>query len=225
MSEDAKFAEFKQRIDVAQVFLCYMATIGDVEKTALALELDPAFVTWLANQEGWSDKVRRLTVMSKSGKPGDFERAQNRALNYIQAHRVRTLIDRVLVELVKEDPDRLAERFKSIDRSGKPNGISARFFADITAALDKVHQLSYYALGDSVGERLDRAKDGDGASVNDIHVALIQALNNPAVSESSTEALVLEASEAISAASSERKKTDDVKSDETSCHSEKSVDS
>lgn len=217
MSDDKKFADLKQRADIAQIFMVFMATIGDVEKTALALEIDPAFVQWLATQEGWADKVRRLTVMSKTGKPGDFERAQNRALNFVQAHRVRTLIDRVLVELVKLSPEDLQGKFKSYDRQGKENGISARFFSDITAALDKVHQLSYNALGDSVGERLERQKDGDHASVNDIHTALIQALNHPSSAAASivdTETLVLEASKEVSAQLSERKETGESKGSE-----------
>lgn len=205
MSDDLKFAEQKQRADVSQIFLLFTLLIGDADKTAAALDLDPAFVQWLATQEGWHEKVRKLTVMSKTGKPGDFERAQNRALNYIQAHRVRMLMDRVLVELTETPKDMLAERFKSLDRSGKPNGISAKFFADITAAMDKVHHLSYNALGDSVGERLDRAKDNDNASVNDIHTALIQALNNPGVSGLDSETLVLEASKEVSAQLTERK--------------------
>src|SRR5262245_50873198 len=99
MSKVKEFAALKEKSDIVQIFLIFMATIGDVDKTALALELDPEFVKWLAEQEGWSEKVRRLTIMSKSEKPGDWERAQNRALNYVQVHRIRMLLDRVIVQL------------------------------------------------------------------------------------------------------------------------------
>lgn len=205
-ADEKRFAELKQRTDVAQIFLVFMATIGDVEKTALAMELEPEFVTWLSEQEGWQEKVRRVSVMSKSGKPGDWERAQNRCLNFVQAHRVRALIDRVLIELVKLEPDKLAEKFKAVDRFGKDKGVSARFFSDITAAMDKVHLLSYYALGDSVGERVKRTEEeGTDRSVNDIHAALIQALNSPNIGHETSEALTLEASKAVSAQQSERK--------------------
>ena len=206
MTNDKRFAELKQRTDVAQIFLVFMATIGDVEKTSLALQLEPEFVAWLAEQEGWQEKVRKVSIMSKGGNPGDWERAQNRCLNFVQAHRVRTLIDHVLIELVKLKPEELAEKFKSCDRHGKPNGVSARFFSDITAAMDKVHLLSYYALGDSVGERVKRTEaEGTDRSVNDIHAALIQALNTPNIGHETSEALVLEASKAVSAHQSERK--------------------
>jgi len=119
---------------------------------------------------------------------------------------VRTLIDRVLIELVKLEPKDLAEKFKSCDRHGKPNGVSARFFSDIMAAMDKVHLLSYYALGDSVGERVKRTEEeGSDRSVNDIHAALIQALNHPNIGHETSEALTMEATKVISAEQTERK--------------------
>lgn len=201
-----QFSKQKQRTDVAQAFLVFMATIGDTEKTALALDLDPEFIGWLAEQEGWTAKVRRVSLMSKGEKPGDWERAQNRCLNYIQAHRVRTLIDRLLVELTNCSADDFLTRFRNLDKHGQPTGMSGRFFADLMAALSKVHELSYYALGDSVGERLERAKEeGGDHSVADIHAALIAALNNPSVSAKTSQLLVEEASSVISAEMSERK--------------------
>jgi hypothetical protein len=160
----------------------------------------------LAEHEGWKEKVRRVSVMSKSEKPGDWERAQNRCLNFVQAHRVRMLIDRVISQLFDCTADELSESLTTSDHSGKVRKISGRFFADITAALDKVHHLSYLAIGDSIGERLDRKEEG-GENVNAIHAALIQALNAPGtvLSQKTSEALVLEASSAISAQQTERK--------------------
>ena len=205
MNRDLEFSERKTRIDVSQCFLLYMTVIGDVEKTAAALDYDPAFVAWLAESEGWKEKVRRISVMSKGEKPGDWERAQNRALNFVQAHRVRTLIDRLLVNLLGMKSDELLDTFETRDRSGNSTGYSARFFADVMSALEKVHTLSYAALGDTAGERVKRAEGDDGeGSAGSIHAALIAALNNPAVSQKTSEALVLEAGEAISAALPER---------------------
>lgn len=205
MSKAKEFTALKAKSDIAQIFLVFMATIGDVEKTALALQLDPEFVLWLAEQEGWQEKVRRVTVMSKSEKPGDWERAQNRCLNFVQAHRVRTLIDRLLLSLTNMTAEEFKSDFTNRDAKGNSH-LSARFFSDIMAALDKVHHLSYQALGDTIGERVERKeKDGEG-SVDAIHAALIQALNNPnpSLSNKTSELLVLEASEAISARQTER---------------------
>jgi len=207
MSREAEFLKRKQRTDVAQVFLVFMSLVGDESKTATALDLEPAFIEWLAEQEGWREKVRRISIMSKSEKPGDWERAQNRALNFVQAHRVRILIDKLLHILSKdadEDPQTLLTRLTTTTKDGHCN-ISARFFADITSAMEKIHTLSYYALGDSVGERRDRAaEDGSDVSAAQIHAALLQALNSPVSQGVSTQALVQEVSEAVLAAPVER---------------------
>lgn len=192
------FAQQKQKTDVAQVFLVFMATIGDIEKTAAALDLDPLFVGWLAEQEGWLDKVRRVSIMSKGEKPGDWERAQNRALNFVQAHRARMLMDRLILALTNSDADEFLAHFRTRTKDGR-DGYSARFFSDLMAALDRAHHLSYAALGDSVGERLDREKEEGEASANQIHAALLAALNNPGVQKIGSEALVAEASAAVSA--------------------------
>src|SRR4026208_1606531 len=99
----------KSNLDVSQIFLVYMATIGDVVKTATALERSPEVVQALADNEGWVSKVRRISVMSKSEKPGDWERAQNRALSFVQGHSIRRLIDRMIKELTRMDDETLVK--------------------------------------------------------------------------------------------------------------------
>lgn len=211
MSRESEFLKRKQRTDCAQVFLVFMSLIGDEGRTATALDLEPAFVEWLAEQEGWKEKVRRISIMSKSEKPGDWERAQNRALNFVQAHRVRLLIDRLLQILTKdsdEDAESLLKRLSTMGKDGHCN-ISARFFADLTSAMEKVQTLSYYALGDSVAERRDRSEQkGSEVSAAQIHAALLQALNSPVSQGVSTQLLVEEASSAVLAAQSERTSTE-----------------
>jgi len=58
----------KNKLDVSQILLTYIALIGDVEKTAAALELDPEIVQKLADAEGWNVKIQRITLMAKSGR-------------------------------------------------------------------------------------------------------------------------------------------------------------
>src|SRR6266542_1146087 len=93
----------KNRIDVAQAFLLFMATIGDYDRVAAALDLEPEQVRELAESEGWTDKIRRVSVMSKSGKPGDFERAQNRALCFFQVYMINIHIDQLLSAIIELD--------------------------------------------------------------------------------------------------------------------------
>lgn len=191
------------KLDVAQIFLCYMAVIGDVPKTAAALDLDPALVEHLAEKHGWKEKVRRISIMSKSEKPGDWERAQNRALNFVQAHRIRQVIDRVILHFQGMDVEALIEALSSRDARGSVH-VSSKFFADLTAASERVHQMSYYALGDTVKERESQPKDADGSTPAQLHAALIAALNNPTMQGREAEVLVKEATQVV-VAEAERK--------------------
>lgn len=169
----------KSKLDVAQIFLTFMSLVGDCARTAAALDLDPKLVEELAGQEGWIDKVRRLTVMSRSGKPGDYERAQNRALNFVQAHRMRMTIDAMLRTFDGLTPEEIASRLSTIDKHGDRH-VSARFLSDLAAAAEKIQALSYAALGDSVKERVERQETSEGElSANQLHAAVIAALNAP----------------------------------------------
>ncbi len=165
--------------DPAQVFLIYMALVGDEEKTALALDLNVETVHRMAVQDGWADKVRRISVLSKSSTPGDYERAQNRALNFVQCHQLRKQIDRLIFELQSAEDIR-TKFIKMVDRGGvEMPELTARFLSDLTAAMDRVHAMTYAALGDTPKERTERGPgNGDPVREQGIHSALIGALNS-----------------------------------------------
>lgn len=172
----------KSKYDVSQIFLTYMTLVGDVDKTASALDLDPRVVQALASSEGWEEKARRLTLMSKGGKPGDYERAANRALNYVQAHRLRMLLSSLLAVYEDKDPGALPEQ----KRPGNNALVqpSCRFFADLAAAMEKAQFLTYTALGDTVGERESRMGHGEGeVNASAIHAAVLSALNATSVKD------------------------------------------
>lgn len=164
----------KNSTDISQVFLVFMALIGDVEKTAIALDLEPAYVAELAEKEQWNEKIARVSVMSKSGNEGDWERAQNRALNFVQCHRLRRIIDDQLLYLQELERDRVMLSGKANDK------ISARVFADLAAAMQKIHEMTYSALGDTVKERTVKAeqdKAPDPISKGGLHAAIIATMN------------------------------------------------
>lgn len=168
----------KSKIDVSAVFLGYMALVGDVDKTALAFDMTPADVAELAESEGWADKIRRVSVMSKSEKPGDWERAQNRALCFVQAYQIRQLVARWTTHLLGLEPEELITQTSTVDKFGDSH-ISARVLTDLVTAAEGCHRMSYAALGDTVTERMDkREKHGDSASFADTHSAIIAALNS-----------------------------------------------
>lgn len=165
--------------DIAQIFLVFMALVGDAEKTAIALDLKPDFVRELANQNQWTEKVQRISLVSKSGKPGDWERAQNRALNFVQCHQLRRAIDLQLAHISKLPVE---EVMLLRDRDGNEK-LSARIFADLATAMQKIHEMTYNALGDSVKERTAE-KPSDGLQSPNMHTAMIAALNQQRLPES-----------------------------------------
>ena len=171
----------KNKVDVSQVFLVFMALVGDAEKTALALDMNVEDVNDLAKKEGWVEKVRSISVMSKSGTPGDWERAQNRALNFVQCHQLRRLIDASIFNLNAKMADDPFAGVVVIGELGQVK-LTARLFVELSQAMERVHTMTYAALGDSVKERELRAEtDPDNPSNSSgLHAALISALNQGA---------------------------------------------
>lgn len=183
----------KARTDVAQCFLTYMALVGDVPKVATALDLDPDFVQWLAETEGWLEKIRRVSTMAKSGREGDFERSLNRAMIFTQAHQMRGLLDKVIREVRDLSSAELCERCSTYDRLGK-NHISAKFFTDMAQAIETTARVSLVALSDTVTERVERddAKEGGNLSVSALHQAIVAALSSPVLESKVVEDLIRE---------------------------------
>ena len=170
----------KNNLNVAQCFVIFTTLCGDVQKTAAALDLDPAVVDQIAKDEGWHAKIARISLLSQSGKPGEYERGINRALNFTQAHRMRLLLDKLLEEFQDKTPEEILKAVTSRTAQGATS-VSARFFSDLTAAMEKTQHLSYLALGDTAGERPDATTEEGEVSANQLHTAVIAALNNPAL--------------------------------------------
>ena len=183
----------KRRIDVSKVFLCYVATIGDVERTALACDLDPEVVRELALSEDWNVKVKRLRLASKgSGEAADeFARLQNRALAWVQAHRLRDVLDRVVMKLSEQTDDELIAGITETAKDGSTK-LNARVFSDLSKALETVNGLAFASLGDTIPER-KAATGGAGQATADLHSALVAALNGGLAKRTPSDVLVAEA--------------------------------
>lgn len=181
----------KNQHDISQIFLVYMALVGDAAKTALALDLDADVIEQLAKKEGWAEKVRRISLMSKSGKPGDYERAQNRALNFVQCHQLRRQIDRAIAFLSTKDP---AEIVIAVTERGEVR-YSAKVFTDIAKTMQSIHEMTYSALGDTVRERESNDHGGPARGVQDMHSALLLALHQTKNDHRPAEELIQSAAE------------------------------
>lgn len=188
---DAQFKAQKATTDCAQAFLVFMSLVGDVGKTAHALNKDPEFIQRLADSEGWSDKIQRVSLMSRGQRPGDWERAVNRAMIFVQAHQLRGIVDTILARLRDMDADQLMSFCSSVDKNGVPH-FSAKPLTDLTTAIEACSRISLVALGDTVTERVERneAKDGGGLKVSDLHAAIIAGLSN--LGKGTAETIVLE---------------------------------
>jgi hypothetical protein len=188
----------KNNVDVSQAFLAYMTFVGDADKTAVALDLEPKQVRDLAEAEGWNEKIRRVSLMSKSGKPGDFERATNRAMCFVQAQCIRQQLNRLLAEVQGMDNEELLARACVRTKTGDLQ-LSAKFFTDMANAAEACHRMSYAALGDTVSERSEaEGGNGKGGSSNDLHAAIIASLSNPETKpEPITQQLISEANEEV----------------------------
>jgi len=188
----------KNKVDVSQCFLAFMTFIGDVDRTAAALDLEPKQVRELAEAEGWADKLRRVSLMSKSGRPGDFERATNRALCFVQAQCIRQQLNRLLTEVTNMSVEDLMSRASVRTRDGAMQ-LSAKFFVDMAGAAEACHRMSYIALGDTITERTEsEGGSGKGPSTNDLHSAIIAHLSDPSQQIGPvTDKLVAEANEEV----------------------------
>jgi hypothetical protein len=185
----------KRRIDVSKIFLCFVATIGDVERTALACDLDPEVVRELALSEDWNVKIKRLKLASKgSGEAADeFARTQNRALNWVISHRIRDVLDRVVMRLSEQTDDELIAGITETNRDGSTK-LNARVFSDLTKALETAQGMTYAAMGDTIPER-KASTGGAGQATADLHAALVSALNGGLAKRTPADILVAEATQ------------------------------
>ena len=183
----------KNQIDVSRAFLVFVTLCGDVQKTAAALDLDPKQVQALADQENWHEKISRISLLKKSEGKGDYEKAINRALNFAQAHRLRLLIDKMIERFDGMSPEEIADELSVMAKGGQ-RVVSSRFLSDLASAVEKAQHLSYIALGDTVGERQEATQEEGALTANQMHAAVIHALNNPSMQ--GVEAKLLEAEQA-----------------------------
>jgi len=179
--------EIDAAIDRENAFLLYATFCGDVVRTAHALNVPAQAVLAIADEEGWTGKLKPIIDLAKSQKPGDLDRAVNRALNFVQCHKMRCLLERVLRELTDKTDAELAEMTveNTVTKGGDvKTKLSTRGFADLTSALEKCHAMSYQALSDTAQDRSKRKEAGGEESVPDLHAAIAKAMAQAGASNS-----------------------------------------
>jgi hypothetical protein len=181
-------------------FMLYAVFCGDVARTAHALAVDEDVVRALATTEGWDRKLKPIIDLKNSTRAGDVERAINRAINFVDAHRYRLFLGRVLRELSGMSySDLKAFLFPETDEKGsgglvKTKRFQTRSLADLAAAMEKCHAMTYIALNDTATERKERDETDDGeASASEMHVKLAQAMASAGKESKSQLGMVLDA--------------------------------
>jgi hypothetical protein len=174
-----------------KTFLLYTVFCGDIVKTAHSLGITPASVAKMADEGGWDEKISDILALRKSDKPGDLERAINRAINYVQAHRYRMQLERVIQHISGLTDGALTDLLvsKVKDKLGNVHAsLSCRAFADLSSALEKAHTLSYLALNDTSTDRSRRKEEMDGGvmAATQMHQQIAQAMSDIAIESPQT---------------------------------------
>jgi hypothetical protein len=168
-------------IDREQAFLLFATFTGDIARTAHALDVPAAAVLRMAEEEGWMNKLGPILALKKSSRPGDVERAINRALNFVQSHRMRLFIQRVITRLTGMNEVEFEEYLfvGSKDKDGVvTKKLTTRALADLASALEKAQSMTYLALNDTAQDRAKRKEDGGDSetSAGDLHAQISAGL-------------------------------------------------
>src|SRR5687767_8586436 len=182
--------------DRANAFMLYATFTGDLERTAHAPNISPVSLLRVADEEQWNKKLESIITLKKSTRPGDFERGVNRALNYVQALRMKMFIERVITKLTGFTDAELEEYIftdKADKEGSKAAKLTTRAIADLTSAMEKAQSLTYLALNDTAQDRNRRQEQSDAtSSAGDLHVAIAKAMAE-AGSTSTPRALLFDA--------------------------------
>ena len=142
------------KVDQARAWMVYAAFDGDEEKAAIASKVPVEAVRALAHDYNWAAKLKRLKT--GSGEP-EAERIANRAVNYVQAQRMRTILEKS-IELLEDEEQLLRALLKyKLTKEGDVESIevSPKAVLELTKALEVVQNMSYRALGDKMPAKAD----------------------------------------------------------------------
>jgi hypothetical protein len=160
----------KNTLDVAQIFQTYITFCGDVDRTAVALNLDAVTIEQLAQAENWKRKAEQWNGL-REGDPRDVQIQINRAVNYVQAHRLRALLDLVIADLQDESKGKLIDRLTVNTKNGPE--FKTRALTDLVKAAEACQLMTQRALGDTSEERPEE----QGSKGSNIALLVMKALS------------------------------------------------
>ena len=154
------------RPDTVQVFETYLTFGGDAPRTALACGLTRQELQGMVNAGGWDAKVKDWTTI-KEGSTADESVKISRAVSFVQAHRLRGLVDKVVTKLSALEPDELMDLMCSkTRRDGETlTTFSAKPLAELCKAAELAQGMAARALGDTTAERPTEQGNAKGSSI------------------------------------------------------------
>lgn len=160
------------KTDQARVWMCYAGFGGDLEKTAMAAQVPLAVVRALEHDFNWIVKLKKLKT--GAGAP-EAEKLANRAVSYIQARRLREIVERA-INLVEDEEALLRAMLKfHLTKEGDVDRVevNSKALLDLAKAMESAHSACYRALGDKVPAQADpvesREKGGNSlTTVRDV---------------------------------------------------------
>ena len=151
----------KRQIDVVNAWQTYIAFNGDVGRTAAAVQVPPEAIARIEAQECWRAKLDAWQGLAQ-GDTKDHQIALNRAVSYVQSHRLRTLLDGI-VSFFGERP--VCDLMKSLTVKGKHGDeIKTRAVTDLVKAAETAQLMCARALGDTAGEH-PKADENTGSQI------------------------------------------------------------
>lgn len=191
------------KIDAEQCFLLWCANGFDVAATAHAVGITAVALQRVVDDMQWVERVAPIVAKIKSQKAGDFDRACNRAIAFVQGTRFRMICERVISEITGWDTVTLRENLspENISKSGSSRKISTRFLGDLASAIEKANAICFAALSDTATERAKR-NDSAEVPVVDIHAAIAKCMGSVGESKAPRKLLLeaqLEQAESIKA--------------------------
>jgi hypothetical protein len=161
----------KNKLDTVQIFEAYVTFHGNVTKTAIACNVDDDVVEALAKSENWPAKVKRWTELIE-GNPREVQVQINRAINYVQAARLRSLLDQVIRHLDEGSAEDLIKKL-TIEGAHGPQ-FKTRALTDLVKAAESVQLMTERALGDV---RAEQPEGKETHKASSIALSVLAALN------------------------------------------------
>jgi hypothetical protein len=165
----------KNLLDVSQIFQTFLAFSGDVGKTSVALNIDVDTIQNLAASENWAAKISEWTKL-REGDPRDVQVQVNRAVNYVQAHRMRSVIDKIISHLSGKSAEEVIDMLTTQGKHG--SSFSSRPLTDLVKAAEACQLMTQRALGDTVAERPETPTEGKGSRVALLVMNAMNAADN-----------------------------------------------